>query len=457
MSCLTVKLLWGEDMKIEKIKPIPKYILNRIKKRDKQVFSTPCGYTRYYSYLTKNDGELVKVTVAVRHKNANFYYKQCTVHGIKSDKCFVKDMGFTCLAGYRVGWFSEGLTKYPKWYEDDDWGWADDKYFRVYSTCVNIEYALKQDKYKYSACDKTREEIISYLRLYEEFPQVEYLVKAGLHNIATSKPILRRIATDKGFCKWLMANKQKLQKYNFYKDVVSKSYTSDRNLDELQKEKRFKLTLVHDENYKYLLKNYDKTTLKKMVKYVEKQNISFATYRDYLNACNYLGLDMMEDKNLIPHNFMRWHDIRTDEYHTAKALKDAEERKELYDSFAAIAEKYLCLQHNGKQGFIAVIAKSPAELIAEGESLHHCVGRMNYDQKFVREESLIFFIRTKDQPDTPFVTVEYSPKMQKILQLHGDHNATPDEKTTNYIIRIWLPYANKQLRKIQSCTITNVA
>ena len=433
-------------MKIEKIKPIPKYILDRIKKIDKKVYATPCSNTRYYSYLTKNDGELVKVTVAVRHKNNKLYYKQCAIHGVNSEKCFVKDMGFTYLAGYKVGWFYEVLTRFPKWYEDSDWGWAEDKYFRVYSTCINVEYALKQDKYKYSACDKTREEIISYLRLYEEFPQIEYLVKTGLHNISTSKPILRLIKQDKGFSKWIMANKEKLQRNYYYKDVVLRAYKQKRDLDKVQKEKVFKLALIHDDNYKYLSKNYDKDTVKKMVMYVEKQDISFASYRDYLNACNYLGLDMTEDKNLIPHNFKRWHDIRTDEYKTAKALKDAEERKQLYENFATIAEKYLCLQLTGKQGFIAIIAKSPAELITEGEILHHCVGRMGYDQKFIREESLIFFIRMKDSPDTPFVTVEYSPKTRKILQLHGDHNVAPDEETTNYIRRIWLPFANKQMK-----------
>ena len=102
---------------------------------------------------------------------------------------------------------------------------------------------------------------------------------------------------------------------------------------------------------------------------------------------------------------MRWHDIRIDEYHTAKALKDAEERKKLYEQFETVANKYLALQRNLNDGFIVVIAKNPAELIREGELLHHCVGRMNYDQRFIREESLIFFVRRKDTPDVPFVTV----------------------------------------------------
>ena len=53
-------------MKIEKIKPIPKYIQKKIKLYDDQLKTAPFGRTRFYSYLTKNDGELVKVTVAVR-------------------------------------------------------------------------------------------------------------------------------------------------------------------------------------------------------------------------------------------------------------------------------------------------------------------------------------------------------------------------------------------------------
>ena len=139
--------------------------------------------------------------------------------------------------------------------------------------------------------------------------------------------------------------------------------------------------------------------------YIEKQQTNISSYADYIRACDYLGLDMSLPKNRYPHDFMRWHDIRIDEYHTAKALKDAEERKKLYEQFETVANKYLALQRNLNDGFIVVIAKNPAELIREGELLHHCVGRMNYDQRFIREESLIFFVRRKDTPDVPFVTV----------------------------------------------------
>ena len=435
-------------MKIEKIKEIPKYIVDKIRKLDLIKYPTQNGNTRFYSYLTKNDGELVKITVAVRNKYKKWYYKQCAIHGVNSNMCYIKDMAFSFIAGYRVGWFAEGLTKHPKWYEDDDWGWSDDKFFRVYSTCINPEYALKLSEYKYSACDKTVQEIISYLRLYKQYPQVEYLVKAGLHSISTSKPILRRIANDKKFCKWLISNKEKIQSSYYYKDVVLRAYTSGRDLDDMQNEKKFKLALVHDYNYKYLLQNYDTITVNKIVKYVEKQDISLATYRDYLDACNYLELDMTEDKNLIPHDFKRWHDIRIDEYNSKKAILDEQKRQEFYEKFYNVAMKYIGLEYNKKAAYIAIIAQKPSDLIIEGNVLCHCVGRMNYDQRFVREDSLIFFIRTKDNPTKPFVTVEYSPSQKKILQCYGYNDSTPSVEVLDFVNKKWLPYANRQISKM---------
>ena len=83
--------------------------------------------------------------------------------------------------------------------------------------------------------------------------------------------------------------------------------------------------------------------------------------------------------------------------HSKQAEIDKEKRKQLYDSFTNVANKYEALQRNLKDNFVVIIAKSPQDLIYEGDTLHHCVGRMNYDQKFAREESLIFFVRYKEE------------------------------------------------------------
>ena len=103
---------------------------------------------------------------------------------------------------------------------------------------------------------------------------------------------------------------------------------------------------------------------------------------------------------------------------------------------------------SGKGNYIVIIPSDPFDLTNEGNILHHCGGRMNYDQKFIREDSLIFFVRTKDNPQTPYVTLEYSPKERKLLQCHGDKNKRPDDETMNFINKKWLPYARKQLKQI---------
>lgn len=76
------------------------------------------------------------------------------------------------------------------------------------------------------------------------------------------------------------------------------------------------------------------------------------------------------------------------------------------------------------------------------------MGRMNYDQRFIREESLIFFIRKKEQPDTPLVTFEYSLRNHKVLQCYGEHDHKPSEDILHYVNKVWLPYANRTIKQI---------
>ena len=54
------------------------------------------------------------------------------------------------------------------------------------------------------------------------------------------------------------------------------------------------------------------------------------------------------------------------------------------------------------------------DLIKEGEALHHCVGRMNYNEKIYDDKSLILFVRNDEK--TPLYTMEYDHHKHKILQ-----------------------------------------
>ena len=434
-------------MKIEKIKPIPKYLEKKIKAIDK---TYPVrGRTRFYAYLTKNDGELVKVTVAVKEKKNKWCCKQVAVHGVYSDKCYVKDMEFTYVGGYIVGWYAEGFVKSRPWYEDGCWGWTDDKLFDPYAPIVNRDYILQHfPEYKYSAVDSyTGIDVFKYLRLYEQYPQIEYLTKLGLHNLAMSKQILKLCGKDKRFRKWLAQNRYTLNKASLYIPVVLQAYKKNQNVLELQTYYSAKLKLSKDwllEPLRIAFKNDFET----LIRYLINKGTNAYTYWDYWTACTHLGLDMNEEKNRYPHDFKRWHDIRIDEYHTLQAKEDEQKRKDLYEKFAKVAEKYVALQYEKKADYVVIIAHNPNDLVVEGRALEHCVGRMNYDQKFAREESLIFFIRTKEHPDVPLVTVEYSPSQKRVLQCYGKKDKKPNDNILNFVNKKWLPFANRQIKKL---------
>lgn len=433
---------------IKDIKPISNVMLNRIKKLDNKLIEKPTGNTRFYTYFTKFKNELCSVTVAVRNHYKEWYCKQVVVHGIHTNKVYLQDIG-TTMGFLRVGWYREGISKWSSWV-DYDWGWNDDKYFQMQTaTIVNKEYILKLKVYKYSAIDLYRyTDIFKYLRLYEQYPKAELLVKYGLSNLATSKQILRLCDKDKNFCKWLFKNKDEIAKDSSYISSLIKAYRTNKPIKLTNQIDYFKRNY---NSYKNELKDFlQPNESEKFITYIVNKNTNVASFIDYIKACNFLGLNMNEDKNRYPHNFQYWHNVRIDEMHTKQAEIDKEKRKELYDNFSLVANKYEALQRNLKDSFVVIIAKSPSELVHEGDFLHHCVGRMNYDQKFAREESLIFFVRNKENIQTPFVTLEYSLKNHKILQCYADHDTKPEDNVLDFVNKVWLPYANRKLRKIHT-------
>ena len=435
----------------EKLKPIPKYIIERIRKRDEIDYGTSYIYLRFYSYLALwKRKELIKYTVAVKRYRKKLYMKIVAVHAVHSDLCFVKDIEYNYFSsmGFRVGWYDTGIQKQEKWYERG-WCWAEDKYYDPYAPIVNLEVIDKLPEYKYSAYRQYGYvNLFKYLRVYEKYPHAEMFIKLGLSAYALSKQLLEKTAKDKKFRTWFIRHRNELSHGHFYVSTILLSYKTGKPLDRAQDFERQKKSFCNKNGGYSELRKFFKGRTDKFLDYINRQETNVATYNDYFKACSFLRLDMSEDKNVFPHDFKRWHDIRIDEYATKKAMLDEQKRKELYRKFADIAEKYMPLQRELKDDYVVVIARSPADLIHEGDALHHCVGRMNYDQRFIREESLIFFVRNITEPDVPFVTVEYSLKNKKVLQCYGDKDSRPSESVLDFVNRKWLPYANRKLKQI---------
>ena len=436
-------------MKIEKIKPIPKYMLKKIEKYDIEHHKMQDGHTRYYSYLTKNDGELVEVIVAVKNRYSKWLCKQVVIHSMHSKECFVKDIAFFRLGGYVTNWYPEGYG-HKVWYADGKWDVANDKYFHIWTNCLNKEYVEKFPEYKYCAYKEyPYGDFFKYLKVYEKYPQAEYIIKMGLPSRAMSIMLLKQCKKDKQFCKWLYKNRNIIKYSGFYVTAILLAYKKGWTLERAQSYESAKKRLIHEEGMKpvrEMLKQ--RGDYEKFITYCDEQNTSFRSYLDYFNACNYLNIDMSIDKNRYPHDFKHWHDLRINEYTSAKAKADAKARRKFNAKFKIVSKKYESLQENGKGSFICIIARTPNELVKEGKALKHCVGQMGYDQKFVDENSLIFFIRDKENPKIPLVTVEYSLSRKVVLQCYGYHDTVPSQDIIDFVYHEWLPHANKQLKKI---------
>jgi len=435
-------------MRTEFNKPIPKYIAAKILKLDRKQCPKQKGPTRLYSYLTKVKGELAKVTVAVKSKAKKQYIKQVAVHGLRAKECMIRDMEYSYLGGaYRIGWYAEGIKQKCN-FEDGLWYTAKWKFYNAYTQTVNLDYIEKFPEYRYSAYKHFQGAcIIKYLRLYEKYPQTEYLLKLGLHKLHDSVTVLKRIAKDKAFCKWLIAHREEIRSCYCYIETVMAAYKSGKPIMREQAISEFRKEIQHNEHCATLRRVFKRDSLERLKGYLKEKKIGLTLYCDYFDACSYLRLDMNDVKNRFPHDFKFWHDVRIDEYRAAQRSATEAERAAFYKKFAEVAKKYLALQQSA-EGYTIIIARSPKELVAEGGALGHCVGKQNYEQKMVREESLIFFVRQADNLDVPFVTVEYSPNRKQVLQCYGFENKKPDETVLNFVNGVWLPHANKTIKKL---------
>ena len=88
-------------MNINKLKPIPKTILKKLKDADRTYYPEQGEITRLYAYLTTIDKELVKITVAVCTYRSKWFCKQVAVHGINSEEGYSSDIEYN-LYGYTI-------------------------------------------------------------------------------------------------------------------------------------------------------------------------------------------------------------------------------------------------------------------------------------------------------------------------------------------------------------------
>ena len=175
--------------------------------------------------------------------------------------------------------------------------------------------------------------------------------------------------------------------------------------------------------------------VERMVNYLKKQIdklgagvVTVHYLRDYWDAV-YKVYGRMEPSMLWPSDLCRAHDsmLNRIKYKVDEALKESfkKRKRELAPLAFTVPE----------MGLEIFPAGSQAELIREGDTLHHCVAR--YAKDHASGKTAILFIRRTENRKTPFYTLEW--RDGRIQQDHGDHNRLQTEEILAFE-KLWLEH-----------------
>ncbi len=174
------------------------------------------------------------------------------------------------------------------------------------------------------------------------------------------------------------------------------------------------------------------STAHKFIRYLKEQsngkNINTLShdYFDYIECSEKLGYDISNPFVLYPKHFKESHDQVTNEWQKYKDRIEEMNEDERNIEMGYIAEELVKLYSMKDKHFCIRIPWTCEEIKKEGHTLHHCVG--TYIDEVLRKETIILFIRKKEDIEKPFYTMEI--KNHEIAQVRGKHNCemTPEVK-----------------------------
>lgn len=154
-------------------------------------------------------------------------------------------------------------------------------------------------------------------------------------------------------------------------------------------------------------------------------------YRDYLDMASKLEWNMKSTMVLFPKDFKQAHQTAVDQFNKQKQSKLKMDLKRVLNSH---------LYDYEDDELTIVVPHTGAQIVKEGQTLHHCVAR--YVDDVAKGKTMILFVRQKSNPKKPFYTLEW--KNNKIIQCYG----YKDCKTTEVVEKFIRGFEAKMLSDI---------
>lgn len=413
-------------------KVVPKKILGNLK-RGERITCTNCNKNLELKYLSNRFNTFFKYFISLMLNKRKelvvrvFYYeKTFDKHKMKFDERFyeveridverkvmMKKYSYRVMGAYYINHCDYSYVS-KDWSVDRSNWWSSYPYTLVYETKEQIDSMVKNSKYKYSCLGSAAEneiDILNYIAVWTDYPKIELIMKSG--------------------------------KFRFIKEICNSYCYQWKLIIENLSKNEFKLIKEHDPSFKEVetalkLKLYDYELLKKVIEveyyrskytkedlkiidYLVEKYYNYHDYSNYLEWCERLGMNLNDKKIKFPMDPRKAHD---DAMNKIEELINKEYDKEIY-RYAVDMTKYI---YSNKEYVIRPVY-SQNELINESKELHHCV--RTYNKKMAQRKCCIFVIRTKNEEDKPFVTLELIHN--EIIQVRAKNNDRPEEEVMKFV------------------------
>ena len=351
-------------------------------------------------------------------------------------------------------WQKQGKESYymrTERYELDEWTrWQDNRIYdgSYFFYPTGIEEALSGTAMQYADLEGYLEERghnknpIYFLEYHARYPVIEFLWKAGYRNIVHN----RIFGMDRENRNAILWERKKLKEcFKFPLRILKLMPPEEWRLNDIQRvndlwekyggkvtDTEIRLVLQSKVDIqlwsrattyanagrilKYIKNQTDKRKEKNPDKRSISQNDTAQAYRDYLQECEQLHLDLHDKEILFPKDLTAAHSRTMEQVKFEKNKADQEKFQKAVEKL----EKFAW----GEGEFFIRPAREQMELTAEGKALHHCVG--GYIKRMAEGETAIFFLRKVSEPDKPFYTLELQKK--RVIQCRTEHNASYDRK-----------------------------
>ena len=194
-------------------------------------------------------------------------------------------------------------------------------------------------------------------------------------------------------------------------------------------------------------------SVNRMVNYIKKQKVAASkfviTWRDYLHMARQEGYDTSDDIVRFPRDLKARHDHLVElgnQRENDKRLKGYKKLDEQIKQRLPEMKRYFWEDTE----YMIIPAGTCKELMDEGRSLHHCVGRNDtYMKKMADGISWILFLRKKENLDRPYYTIEISLKDDHIIQFYSEYDRQPDKGIITDVLNRYKSSIRKKKIKIQ--------